>query len=926
LDTAVAERVEDETFCERLIAAARVRSEKVAMTVIGPEGTESITFGSMLAQVRSLAYRLEQEEIAFGDRVALIGENHPNWAIAYLGIIYRGAVVTPMDPAATVQALGAFLKGSEAKLAFVSPASVDKFRAACELIGSNIRAVALRPLTKPDGLARFEDWTGRPAPKEFNEAPPPARADDLALLMYTSGTTGAPKAVPLTHGNIYAESDKVEEVMRISDREVVVSLLPLFHAYSQIVNLWLATTVGARVVYLTELSSAGIERGLRESGATALVGVPRLWYLFHKKIWDGVRARSRPMRLMFRFMLAVNGRLRDWLGLNAGRLFFKPVHRSFGGKLRLAVSAGASFDEDVARDFHQLGFTILQGYGLTETSGAATVTRFEDNKIGSVGTPLNGVEVKIDQPNEEGTGEVLIRGPIVMSGYYQNPEANREAFTSDGWFRSGDLGRFDNQGHLYIVGRQKDVIKLPSGKNVFPEDVEAHYERSPFVSEICVIGVRDESSQFKRAEKLRGVVVPNFEYLKAQHIGNAREWVVWELENLGRELPEYQRVHDFVLHAEPLPRTSTRKIKRFEVKSRLEAVEQRNGKKQEAKPVQFSEAEQALMDSVAGRATIAAVKQHNHDVESIHPHMHFEIDLGLDSLARTECFASVEQTLGIELDPQELSTVQRVGELVQLVTSRLNGGAGSPVTAGAEFRWQKELAPTPETLPDVEQLLKRKTAVVLFAYVVLRIIRIAARVLFRMDVRGREVLDRIKPPYLVCPNHQSYLDPLLVCSTYPRRVLENIFQVGASMYFTNVFMSRLARLINVVPIDPDVQLMRAMRAGAAGLRAGKILNIYPEGQRSFDGQLYEFRKGAAILATELNLPIVPVALDGAYLIWPRKSWRFRLAKVKLRFGDPIDVQRLVSGETNRELAYEKVTVTLKQRIQQMLDEMRANRS
>jgi long-chain acyl-CoA synthetase len=209
---------------------------------------------------------------------------------------------------------------------------------------------------------------------------------------------------------------------------------------------------------------------------------------------------------------------------------------------------------------------------------------------------------------------------------------------------------------------------------------------------------------------------------------------------------------------------------------------------------------------------------------------------------------------------------------------------------------------------------------------VLRIIRIAAQVLFRLEVRGQEGLDRVKPPYLICPNHQSYLDPFLVCSIYPRRVLENTFQVGASMYFMNVFMSWLARLINVVPIDPDVQLMRAMRAGAAGLRAGKILNIYPEGQRSFDGELYEFRKGAAILATELNLPIVPVALDGAYRIWPRKSWRFRLAQVKIRFGEPIDVQSVVSGETNRELAYEKLTAELKQRIQQMLDEMRGKNS
>jgi long-chain acyl-CoA synthetase len=359
------------------------------------------------------------------------------------------------------------------------------------------------------------------------------------------------------------------------------------------------------------------------------------------------------------------------------------------------------------------------------------------------------------------------------------------------------------------------------------------------------------------------------------------------------------------------------------VKSRLEELEQQNGKKREAKPVQFSETDRALMNSVAGRATVAAVKQHNRDVELIHPQMHFEIDLGLDSLARTECFASVEQTLGIELDPQALSTVQKIGDLVQLATSRLNGDARPLGTTDVEFRWQKELAQTAETLPDVEQLLKRKTAVVLFAYVVLRIIRIGAQLLFRMEVRGSEVLDRVKPPYLICPNHQSYLDPFLVCSTYPRRVLQNIFQVGASMYFTNRFMSGLARLINVVPIDPDVQLMRAMRAGAAGLRAGKILNIYPEGQRSFDGQLYEFRKGAAILATELDLPIVPVALDGAYRIWPRKSWRFRLAKIKIHFGEPISVQSIISGD--KELAYEKVTAALKQRIQQMLDEMRDSR-
>jgi long-chain acyl-CoA synthetase len=913
-----------ETFCQSLIAAAGSRPDKVAMMVIEPEGTDTITFGSMLAQVRSIAYRLSQEKIAFGDRVALIGENHPNWAIAYLGIIYRGAVVTPMDPGATTQTLAAFLKGSEAKLAFVSPDSLDKFRAACEQIGSNIRAVALRPFAHANGLARFEEWAQTPTPQEFIDAPPPAKSEDLAILIYTSGTTGLPKAVPLSHGNIYAESTKVQEVMRISEREVILSLLPLFHAYSQIVNLWLAAIIGARVVYLAELSSAGIERGLKEGGATALVGVPRLWYLFHKKIFDAVRARRAPVKILFRLLLVLNGILRDWLGLNVGRLFFRLVHQSFGGKLRLAISGVASFDDIVASDFHRLGFTILQGYGLTETSGAATVTRFEDNKIGSVGTPLNGIEVRIDEPNSEGIGEVLIRGAVVMSGYYRDPEANRAVFTSDGWFRSGDLGRFDRQGHLYIVGRKKDVIKLPSGKNVFPEDVEAHYEHSPFVSEVCVLGVQDESSQFKGAEKLCGVVVPNFDYLRAQHIGNAREWVVWELENLGRELPEYQRVHDFVLRAEPLPRTNTRKIRRFELRTQLEALKEQEGNRREPKRIVRSEADQELMDSTAGRVVTAAIKQHVRDIELIHPQMNFEIDLGLDSLARAECFASVEQSLGIELKPEEASVAQTVGELVKLANAKINGKPPSVGQTSADFQWRDVLSGTSEELPEVAQLLKPKPGLALFAYVALQLIYLVARVLFRMEVRGGEVLTELKPPYLICPNHQSFIDPFLVCSTYPRPLLKNIFHVGASMYFANAAMAQLARLINVVPIDPDVQLLRAMRAGAAGLRAGKVLNIYPEGQRSFDGQLHEFKKGAAILAAELKLPIVPVALDGTFRIWPRKSWRFRLAKVRISFGQPIDPRTAVSKEANEDVVYEEVTRLLKERIQQLLDEMRSN--
>jgi long-chain acyl-CoA synthetase len=621
-------------------------------------------------------------------------------------------------------------------------------------------------------------------------------------------------------------------------------------------------------------------------------------------------------------MLGLNGWLRDRLDINVGRLFFKRVHDSFGGRLRLAVSAGASFDAGVARDFHSLGFTILQGYGLSETAGAATVTRFEDNKVGSVGAPIDGVEIKIDQPDEEGVGEVLIRGPIVMPGYYRNPEANREAFTSDGRFRSGDLGRFDRAGRLYIVGRKKDVIKLPTGKQIFPDDVEAHYGRSPLVSEICVLGVRDPSSRFERAERLLAVVVPDFDYLKAHHIANAREAIRFGLDNLGHELPEYQRVRDYLIRAEPLPRTTTRKVKRFELKNQIEGSGEIAGAARQADSYVLSSADRELMNSHAGRAVAAAIKQQSPEATIIHAQMNLELDLGLDSLARAECIVSVERAIGAEFAPEAQAAALTVGEVIALAQSVSPDGCVAKQKT-SQLNWREILASGPSDDSDLQPILKRKPVTVVVAYALLRLIYLAARVLLRLEVEGRDVLSCLQRPFLICPNHQSYLDAIILCSTYPRGLLPHIFHVGASEYFANPLMLWLARTFNIVPVDPDIHLLRAMRASAGGLRRGEILNLYPEGRRSFDGRLQEFKHGAAILATELDLPIVPVAIDGTYRVWPRGSRRIHPAKVRISFGEPFTPRSVIPDGVNGEAAYKAVTDEMKRRIQRMLDKMRS---
>ena len=905
------------TFCGRLVAAAEQRPDKIAMTLLGAQRCDT-TFGDMLSQIKSIAFRLIQEQVARGDRVALIGENHPNWAIAYLGVLYRGAVVVPLDPAATIETLANFLDNSQTKLAFIASSADVKFQQVCEHLGRPIRAVKLISNGDSDGQDTFDQWARTKVTAEFLDAPSAATAEDMALLIYTSGTTGIPKAVPLTHGNIHAEVEGVQEVMKLSDREVILSLLPLFHAYSQIVNLWLATVIGARVVYLPEVTPESIARALRDAQVTALTGVPRLWYLFHKKILEGVQSQPRVARAIFRHLLNLNGWLRDSVGVNVGRLVFRRVHRAFGGRLRLAVSAGSSFDAEVARDYHRLGFTILQGYGLTETAGAATVTRFEDNKIGSVGTPLNNAEVKIDKPDGEGIGEVLIRGPIVMQGYYQNPEANSEAFTADGWFRSGDLGRFDPAGHLYIVGRKKDVIVLASGKNVYPEDVEAHYTKSPLVSELCVLGVKQRDDGFASSETLCAVVVPDFEYLKRNSIANAREAIRYDLDNRGRDLPEYQRVRNYVVQAEPLPRTATRKVRRFELQRQLESLQ--NGKARIVREERFvcSEADRKLLNTAAGKELVQAIMRHAPEASTIHPQMNLELDLGLDSLARAECLSSLEQAFGLQFDDEEAARALTVADVLALTNSG-NGSTRASALPATEKRltWAEILAVDPSSGEELQPLLHTRHLTAFGAFVLLNLVYALARIFLGLQVSGVENLRYLKAPFIVSPNHQSYIDPVLVCSVYPYRVLSKIFHVGASEYWRNSLTKQIAKMINIVPVDPDTNLRRALWIGATGLRAGKVLNIYPEGERSFDGELHPFKKGAAILASELQVPILPVALDGVYKVWPRKSWRLRLAKVRIRFGEPI-----YPAGVPAEGQAEELTVRLRSTIQKMLSEMR----
>ena len=497
----------------------------------------------------------------------------------------------------------------------------------------------------------------------------------------------------------------------------------------------------------------------------------------------------------------------------------------------------------------------------------------------------------------------------------------RAAFTEDGWFRSGDLGKFDKDGHLYIVGRAKDVIVLPSGKNVHPEDLEVHYSKSPLIGEMCVIGVEDKSAQHKGAEKLVGVAVPDFEYLKLNNIANSREAIRFELDNLGRELPEYQRVRDYIVRSEPIPRTATRKIKRFELQKEIETNGFSDAQLPATKLWEFSDEDHSLLASNAGKALIGAIEQQKSSGEDIHPDMNLEIDLRLDSLARAEILASLEQSFNFEFESEEATQAFTVSEVVNLTQKSANS-ENFEGEISTDFNWGKIVRESNDNLPEVRSVLRSQPFFSFIAFIFLRFVYLFSKVFLRLEVTGIEELKKLDKPYLICPNHQSFLDAFILCSTYPYSVLKDVFHVGASEYYQNFVTRNLAKLLKIVPIDADAQLVKAMKAGAIGLKHGRILNIYPEGERAFDGKLHPFKKGAAILATELDLPIVPVALDGLHKVWARKSNKIRLAKVKIDFGKPFYAKDVSSEDIENDEKHEVLTRKLKSTVQEMLDSMR----
>jgi long-chain acyl-CoA synthetase len=911
------------TFYDRFVECVEHWPQNVALEIQRRDKVESCTYAELRHMAESVGSWLTNNGFQSGARVAILADNHPRWVAAFLGAVAAGCTAVPLDTALHPDQITTLLKDSGSSLLFCD---VKHLATAAEAIASlTIQSLPLKiVLTNPAELKGAStpvnpvtDLDSIFTSGSSGFKPAAVASDHVASLLYTSGTTSDPKGVMLTHANLMGEVESVFRWAHVGPTDAVLGVLPLFHVLSQMANLMLPLVKGARVVYLETLNTTELLRALNERQITIFAVVPQFFYLIHERIFKEVAKRGTAAAWALKALMTVNRGLRT-IGFNAGRIFFGKLHSTFGDRMRYLITGGSRFDPQIGYDFHALGIDVLQAYGLTETTGAAFVALPHHNVIGSVGPPLPGVEGKIidPKPPEDGgpaVGEIAIRGAIIMKGYWNRPDATA-AVLKDGWLLTGDLGHFDSGGNLFITGREKDVIVLSNGKNVYPEEIESYYLKSPYIKEIGVMAMESEPGN-PASDRLYAVVVPDFDLLKERKIVNAKEVIRYDIEGISSHIPSTKRIGSYEIWQEPLPRTTTRKLKRFELEKRVRA-NQKKGQAddsevssqpalsaEDAKWLEQPEVQQALEIIREGAKTAPAV---------IRPSDNLELDLGLDSMQRIELLVALEQELGGDVEESSLAEIYTVRELVDAI--RESAAAGKTISSSREqpAGW-KSILQEESTDPEVLALARHNRFYESFLYGLFRLVQIFASDRFRMRVSGLEKL----PPqgsYIISSNHQSYLDPILMASVVPSSVFRNLFSVGTSEIFGSGFMRRLARWLRVIVVDPDANLVPAMRAGAFGLRHGRILILYPEGERSIDGTPRTFKKGAAILSIHLQVPIVPVAIEGFYDVWPRGKRFQKFAPVKIQFGDPIYPPP--ESEAS-EAAYEKLTSEMKSRVVEM---------
>ncbi|TAJ12321.1 long-chain fatty acid--CoA ligase [Marinilabiliaceae bacterium JC017] len=659
--------------------------------------------------------------------------------------------------------------------------------------------------------------------------------EKTAVIIYTSGTTGSPKGVMLSFKNLKANIAAIHiDVPIYNPDDRVMMLLPLHHIFPLMGTLVGPLNIGAQVALAPSMASEDILKTLQENKITILIGVPRLYTAIYKGIKDKIE-KSPVAKALFNLAAKINS-------YAFSRMLFKSVHQKFGGAIRFMVAGGAALDPEVGNTFRTLGFEVLEGFGMTEAAPMITFTRPGKVKIGSPGhvLPLAKVEIR--------DKEIVVKGPNVMQGYYNRPEETAEVL-KDGWLYTGDLGYFDEQGYLYITGRKKEIIVLSNGKNINPVEIEQKLESyAAFISEVGV---------YQEKDQLRAIIVPSPELMKGADVAAIHKEIKWlVIDKYNQGVTPYKKIMFFSIYNGELPRTRLGKLRRF----KLAELNQENQ-------------EQPEQEEQIDLKEYHIIKEYLEKEKScrVRPDHHIEFDLGLDSLDKVSLQVFLSSTFGVEIEIPQLVGFTSVLKLSEYISHKR-------VKMEVEkINWTK--------------ILKEKVTLHLpRTWVTGRIFVKLTKYFFRIYFRfkGRGINNIPEGPCIIAPNHQSYFDGLFVASFLKRQTIKNTYFYAKEKHIRQRWMKFLANRNNIIIMDLNRDLKESIQKMGEALKKKKNLIIFPEGTRTVNGKLGDFKKTFAILSRELNVPIVPVSIKGAYDALPKGSkFPKPFKKVSVEFLKPI---------------------------------------
>jgi long-chain acyl-CoA synthetase len=884
---------------------------RVAMRIERNGRKEQYTFEDVDELTLRAAGFLAKNGIGPDTRVILCSHNMPEWGMTYFGILKTGATAIPVDPASSADEIVTFALAGEASAIVLSPKLAAEHPDLVEKLGQGAKKTKQKKARQDAGVPKtIRVWTFDEVfdlRSETEEAqrnallPGKVHSTSVASLIFTSGTTGKPKAVMLSHKNFTNMVSMLSSVLDMDITDGVLSVLPMHHTFEFSAGFLTPFSNGTQITYLNELTAEDLSHTIENGHVTGMVGVPALWEMLHRRIKTRLRERGDWLADLADNVIEFNAWIRDNTPFNLGPIVFLPIHQGLGGKMRYLISGGSALSEKVQKDLHGLGFTVLEGYGLTESSPVLTVAR-PGNKLlrGSVGKPLPGVEVRIDSPDENGVGEVVARGQNVMLGYYNNEEAT-ESVLQDRWLRTGDLGRLDEDGNLYIVGRSKDVIIDSNGKNIYPDEIEDLYGKSPLIKEMSVVGLHDDDG----GEKVAALVVPDYEHDIALSRADVNKEIELHFREISAGLPFFKRVK--VLHLTPfeLPRTATRKVKRPEVVEMLQGLEDRSRTK--TRSIVESKGDDNMLWI---RRIVASVSNRPLSDILIEDKL---ADLGFDSLMFVELQAAVEDAGGRVLSPDTLNEVQSVRELL---------------TAVQRVDRSKKLADEPKA--DV----KKEEEEIVIPSIVRRLgnslVDLAQNTLYEGVLDTRIEGEANVPQhvnFMVAPNHASHLDTGLVKKALGKDVAEQTVAVAAADYWFDTKYKRayMNNFTTLVPIERTGSLRQSLRHVTQILNEGYNALIFPEGGRQESGQIAEFKPIIGYLALNQKIGILPIYIWGTFQAFPKGTIIPKGSSIGAKIGAKVgrfleydELRKMTDGVPNTE-AYRLVAARVQHEIENMRD-------